>query len=219
MSARAFVGLCVLCLCTALIAGPYWVYASGLRADTGTVAQVDLQRVYLASDARKTVQQNIRQYGQLLFERYAATTRLKYLNPDELTQYTQALNAQTPTAEDKATVARLEAESAKRIAEMQALSEKKQADLTDADRRRMKELNDIQALQAQALDTLRNIYQQMVTDEQEKQTQQGLAEVRAIVRKVAKEHGITEVFDTSSLVVAPVDLTDEVLTRVAGKKR
>lgn len=219
MSPRAFSAAAILCLCAALITSPYWVGAAGFRAESGVVAQVDLQRVYLESDARKAAQQRIRQYGQLLFERYAATARLKYLNPDELTQYTQALNAQNPTPEDKATVSRLEAESAKRLAEMQALSEKKQSELTDADRKRIKELSDIQALQPQALDTLRNVYQQMVTEEQEKETQQGLAEVRAIVKKVAKEHSITQVFDTSSLVVAPVDLTDEVLSRVTTKKR
>ncbi|MGC8667095.1 MAG: OmpH family outer membrane protein [Chthonomonadales bacterium] len=219
MSARVFTTTSILLLCAGLLTSPYWVRAAGFRAESGTIAQVDLQRVYLASDARKAAQQHIRQYGQILFERYAATARLKYLNPDELTQYTQAVNAQNPTPEDKATVSRLEAESTRRMAEMQALSEKKQSDLTDADRKRIKELSDIQALQPQALETLRNIYQQMVTDEQDKATQQGLAEVRAIVRKVAKEHSITEVFDTSSLVVAPVDLTDEVLARATGKKR
>jgi Skp family chaperone for outer membrane proteins len=112
----------------------------------------------------------------------------------------------------------IKAEAAKRAAEAQTLSSKKDTDLTPADRARIRELSTMQQQQSPVLAQLQRLYQQMVNEEDAKQTRIGMAEVRTVVAKLAKDQGVSQVFDATSLVYTPVDLTTAALAKVAKKK-
>lgn len=210
----------VLILSAALLigAGPYLVRAAGVQAASGVIANVDMQRVYLESDARKAADARVREYGRTLFQRFEETTRLPYLTADEIGEYSEAINAAQPSAAQQQRMAAIKALSAQRAEEAQKLALIKDADLTPKDRARLRELNTLKEQQRPALDRLRQLYQQMINEEDLKQNREANAEVRAIVGRVAKEMGCTEVFDTSSLVYATLDITPNVLLKVKKGK-
>jgi Skp family chaperone for outer membrane proteins len=198
-------------------AGPYLVRAAALRPDQGLVANVDMQRVFAESEARQTASARVRGYAAAVSQRFDETSRLTFLNAQEIGEYSEIINAEKPTDAQKQRAEALKAESAKRADEMQKLSTKKEADLTPQDHARMKELAAVEQQRPQALEGLRRIYQNMVSDEEAKQMNLAQAEVRVLVGKMAKEQGFTEVFDTTALVYAPIDLTPNALLRVKKK--
>jgi len=218
MSRRPSVNVLVLSAAFLIGAGPYLVRAAGIQAATGVVANVDMQRVFLESDARKAAETRVREYGRALFQRFGETAQLAYLTADEIAEYSEIVNAEQPTAAQQQRLAAIKAESAKRTDEAQRLALIKDSDLTAKDRARLRELNTIKEQQKPALDRLRQLYQQMVNEEDLRQTRVAHGEVRAIVGRVAKEMGCSEVFDTSSLVYATVDITQNVLPKVKKAK-
>ena len=91
--------------------------------------------------------------------------------------------------------------------------------LTDPDKKHLNELSGYQQTRGQVTDRLSKLYQSAVDQEEAKQNRQGLAEIRAVVAKVAKDQGISQVFDTSSMIVAQVDLTEASLKKASSKKK
>jgi hypothetical protein len=209
----------ILVLSTALLigAGPYVVRAAGIGPDAGAVANVDMQRVYAESDAKKASDTRVREYGRTMFDRFAQTAQLQFLSAEELSDYSEAMNSEKPTDAEKKKIADLKAESTRRLDENQKLATTPQATLTDKDKERLRILNGYQQQRPQILDRLQKVYQQMVDEEEIRQQRQGMVEVRGIVGKVAKDQGITQVYDATAMVVAPVDLTQQALQKVKKK--
>lgn len=209
----------VLILSAALLigAGPYLVRAADRQANAGITANVDMQRVYSESDARTAALTRAFEYNKSLHAKFEQIAGLKHLTRDEIQDLSDALTRENPTPADKTKADSLTASAGKRAAEVQALSLKKEADLTQADKARFRELNTMEQEQPKVMDQLRFIYERMVAEEEAKQIRIGVGEVRAIVSKIAKDQGITEVFDTSSMVYAPIDLTAASLPKVKKK--
>src|SRR5205807_667089 len=99
-------------------------------------------------------------------------------------------NAENATEADKKKASDMKALSERRVNEQNMLAAKKESDLTPADRTRLRELAGMLPTQAQALEELRQIYQQMVNDEEARETRSGINDVRALVAKLAKEQGV-----------------------------
>lgn len=217
MSRRPLANVLLLTVAFFIGAGPYLVRAAGLRAEQEVVANVDMQRLFMESEARKTAEKNIREYGHLMFQRYEEIARLQYLTPAEIEEYSLAINAPTPTEAQKQRVAALKAESAKRSEEAQRLAVLKDSEITDKDRARMRELSAMQQQREQTMELLKKLYQQMVNDEEARQSRAAREEIRAAVSKVAKAMGITQVFDSNVLLYATIDLTPNVLPKVRAK--
>jgi len=209
----------VLVLSTALIigAGSYVVHAAGLHPDQGMVANVDMQRVFAESDTRKGIEQKIQEFGSNLGKHFDEITRAPYLTADEISDYSAALNAEKPTDNDKKKIDNIKAESAKRVDEAQKLGAVKQP--TAADQARIRELDNMQRQRPVYLERLQKIYQQAMDEEEQKRTRAGLAEVRGIVGKLAKDQGFSQVYDVSAMVYAPVDLTEQAMHKTQTKKK
>jgi hypothetical protein len=210
----------ILVLSTALLigAGPYVVRAAGVGADPGTVANVDMQRLYDESDARRTAIGRVQERARVFSDNFEATMRLQYLSLDEYEQFTNALNAEMPTEAEKKKVAELKAEAAKRADEAQKLATTPQDKLSNQDKERLRLLNGYQQQRQQAMAGLQGAYRIKLDEEDARQNRLGMAEVRSIVTKLAKDQGITQVYDSTAMVVAPVDLTQQALTKVKAKK-
>jgi Skp family chaperone for outer membrane proteins len=228
MARKSLTNTLVLSAALILGAGPYIVRAAGNhdkpaavegQAENGKTACVDMARVYAESAAKQKVVVKIREFGTTVFQRFEELTRLSYLTMDELNDYSEALFAQPQTDAQKQKMTSLRAESAKRTEEYQNLSATKDADLTPADRTRLRELNGIAQKQPQVFGQMQAGARQLVNEEEERLTRQGVSEVRDIVSKLAKEQGFTYVYDSNALVVAPVDLTLKAIERVQPKKK
>ena len=198
-------------------AGPYVVSAARNAADPNTRAQVDLQQVFDASDARNTADAKTGQFARKLDQKFTEMAQMQFLTPSELRDLSLILVKEAPTPEETAKAAQLKTESEKRNGELNTLGQKKEADLTAADRNRLRELNGMRPVHAQTMVKIQQLYQQMVNEENGRNERAGMAAVREIVKKIAKDKGITEVFDTSTMIVAPVDLTKDALEKVKKK--
>jgi Skp family chaperone for outer membrane proteins len=217
VSKRPFANVLVLSAALVIAAGPYVVRAAGIGADPGTTANVDIQRIYSESDARRAADDKIRAFGQKLGQNFDEIARLEFLTAAEISDYSAALNAETVTPMETKRIADLKKANADRADEFQTLTVKKDADLTAKDRERMRAIGASRQQRPQVLGNLQKLYQDAVEDEQLKQTRIGVMEIRAIVAKLAKEQAITQVFDTSAMVVAPVDLTDMAIKKAKKK--
>jgi Skp family chaperone for outer membrane proteins len=211
----------VLVLSAALLigAGPYIVKAAvnaAGRQPESIVANVDMQRVFNESDAKKAVEQKLTEYGATLGKRFDEVSRTQYLTPDEISDYSAKLNIEKPTDADTKRIADIKAASQQRAEEYQRLSALKQPTAKDA--ARLQELDTMQRQRPLFQDRLQKLYQQAVDEEEQKQMRAGLAEVRGIVGKMAKEQGFTEVYDVTAMVYAPADLTDQAIRKVQKKK-
>lgn len=201
-----------------LCAGPYLVRASGRAQDTAGVANVDLQKVFSESDARRAAEAKVAEFGRVTFQRFEEIASLRYLTRDEITDLFDAANAEAPTEAQKARAAALKAESARRVEEAQSLANKKDAELSEADRRRLRELNTMLQQQPAVLAQMRSIFQRMVNDKEQELMRQALNEVRGVVSQVAKGMNLAQVFDSSSLVYCTLDITPNVLQKVRKRQ-
>lgn len=209
----------VLALSAALLigAGPYIVRAAATRPDAAIVANVDMQRVFAESDVRKGVELKLQEYGGILGKRFDEIARIAYLSPDELSDLSAALNLDKPTEADTKKIATIRADSAKRADEYQSLSAIKQPAAKDL--ARLRELDAMQRQRPLFQERLQKVYQQAVDEEEQRRMRAGMAEVRGIVGKMAKDQGFTEVYDVAAMVYAPVDLTDQAIRKVQTKKK
>ncbi len=218
---RPFTSHLVLTAAILIGAGPYIVKAASSPAPHAAPqegpAMVDLMRVYGESDTRKAADQKIEEYGKLMGQRFDEIAGMSYLNATEIRDYSDALTAEKPTDADKQKMATIKAESTKRAAEAQALIGRKDSDLTAADRMRLRDLTAMREQQPSIMGQLQRLYQQLVNNKDTELTRLGVAEVRVIVGKLAKEQGFTQVFDTTAMVYAPTDLTQAALAKVKKK--
>ncbi len=208
-----------LVLSTAIIigVGPYVVKAAGFHAESGATANVDLQRVYMESDAHTKAEERVRDFGIKLGQRFDTIQKLQFLSAEEISDLSVSLNVDKPTDVETKKIAEITKVSATRASDFQNLSSK--LNLTDPEKKHLNELSGYQQTRGQVTDRLSKLYQSAVDQEEAKQNRQGLAEIRAIVAKVAKDQGISQVFDTSSMIVAQVDLTEASLKKAASKKK
>jgi hypothetical protein len=218
VSKRPLTHILVLSAALLIGAGPYVVRAAGTAADPGTVANVDMQRLYDESTARRTAIARVQERARVFSDNFEATMRLQYLSLDEYEQFTIALNADPQTEADKKQVTDLKAESSKRTDEAQKLATTPQDKLTAQDKDRLRVLNGYQQQRQQAMTGLQGAYRIKLDEEDARQNRLGMAEVRSVVTKLAKDQSITQVYDSTAMVVAPVDLTQQALQKVKTKK-
>jgi Skp family chaperone for outer membrane proteins len=208
----------VLMLSAAFLIGaaPYVLKAAG-RQPEALVATVDMQRVFAESDIKKGVDQKLTEYGATLGKRFDEVAHTPYLTPDEISDYSAKLNIEKPTEADTKRIADIKAAAQQRADEYQKLSATKQP--TPKDAARLQELDVMQRQRPLYQDRLQKLYQQAVDEEEQKQMRAGLAEVRGIVGKMAKDQGFGQVFDVTAMVYAPVDLTEQAIHKVQQKKK
>jgi len=217
VSNRRTVNTLILVAALLIGAGPYVVNAARTAADPNTTAHVDLHQVFEASEARSVADGKTGLYARKLDQSFGDLGQMPYLTPNEMRDLSIIAVRETPTEAETKRAAEVRTEYDKRTAESNALAQKKEADLTPADKNRVRELNAMRPIHAQTMLKIQQMYQTAVNDENAKNERAGMAAVRALVAKLAKEKGIAEVFDTAALVVAPVDLTKDAVERAKKK--
>jgi hypothetical protein len=212
----------ILVLSAALVigAGPYVVRAAGSRpgapADPSGRALVDMQRVYAASESRATAETRIREQATKLFANFETMGGLRFLTQSELADYYDAVSAINQTEVETRKMDALKKANADRQETFQALATK--ANLTDAEKKQMQGLTANQQQHPVIMQQVQRVFQNRVNDLEVLENRKGMAEVRVAVSKLAKDQGIAEVFDTTAMVHAPVDLTEQAVKAVQKKK-
>ncbi len=167
MSKRLIVNSLVLSTAIFIGAGPYVVRAAGFHADTPTIANVDLQRVYMESDAHSKAEERIRDFGIKLGQRFDTIQKLQFLGAEEISDLSVSLNVDKQTEADTKKIADITKLSSTRTADFQNLSTK--LNLTDAEKKHLNELSGYQQSRGQVIDRLSKLYQAAVDQEEAKQ--------------------------------------------------
>jgi Skp family chaperone for outer membrane proteins len=196
-------------------AGPYVVQAAGRMAEQGDItATVDMQRLFVESDLRTVALRKSDEYGRVMGQRFDEIAGSSYLTPGEVADYSEALQTVPATDASKKKIADLKAKASKLSEEAQGLAAKKDAELNAADKARNRELAMMQAAWREAMNRMKQVYQEKVNDEVEKQMRIAQAELRSVVQGIAKQQGIGQVFDSSVMVYSKVDLTPVVMGKL-----
>ncbi|MGO8669797.1 MAG: OmpH family outer membrane protein [Capsulimonadaceae bacterium] len=207
------------------VAGP--IGAAGAPASTPpagstdpmpTFACVDLSRIQAGSNKTADIKAKIRKMGDSYQSRLNTQQSYPMLSADQQQQLGNLLGEDTPTDQDKATITQLEGQSQHDTQELATLQQK--TPLTDADSARLTALQSEQKAGTQALQQVQTDYEQTMKTFEDKVIGDFETQIQSSVAAVAKERGLTIVFDIqtaqsdSPVLYCSNDITDDVLKKL-----
>jgi len=200
------------------------VGSSAFAAETKPAAAfgtVDVEKAFDNYEKKQQLDQELVKFVDQLDQKLAMRRDNRLLTPAEFDQLAGLKAKEKPTADDTKKIEELIASSKQREQELQALQQK--PDTTEAEKTRLKELTDQGNKNDQLLKDEIGKYQEEITNRQIELSRQIMQEVEAAVASVAKEKGLTLVFNKSAagepglIIYSNVDITDEVLKKLNKK--
>ena len=184
-------------------------------APTGAIASVDMEEIYNSSGASAELEAAARQHSADGEQRIRRILSAPYLEINELQEYGELIGKVKLTPEEEKRATAIHKMSEDRIAEMAALQTKPADQLLPADRTRIAHLQELKRtldsqIQPGLVADFRAQNEGWIAEFRHKQ----YVQLRDQVGKVAKERGITHVFDTTALVYSVNDLTSTVIQRI-----
>lgn len=180
----------------------------------GSIAVVDMDRIYAASDAPEQLGQKAMQYQQEAVTNVDKIRGVPFLTQDELVEYARLLIKDKPVDADQTRMKALKALSDQRAEELRGLQTKKDTELTAADKTRLHDLTEQSRLLDLAMPGLENTLRTDQNLRIEEFRHEQIVQLRAMVAQVAKSRNISNVFDANSLVYSNNDLTPLVIQRL-----
>lgn len=186
--------------------------ASGANDKGITFATVDVQKINDNYKLKAVLETQFQQLQAKWQGRLARRQNMPLLTEDEQKQI-DAIEEKGPnqTDADKATLKQLTDKAQQLNNQLVALRQKKESDLTDADKT---QLATLEAAIAKASDQYNSMQDQMkaeLTNFDNQNSDLLVKNIRAAVAQVAKDKGITIVFNNQVVLFSGVDITDQVL--------
>lgn len=183
---------------------------AGLMA--GSIAMVDMQRVYLGSTAPHELELKAADIENEMGRQINSILSVPLLNQAELQEYVGILNKPGALPAEKARMTALKTLSDQRATELETLKTKNP--LLPAEKARLNELMEQSRFLNQILPTIREAMNGSKKAQMDAIYQEQMAQLRTIVAQIAKQKNIEHVFDTSALVYSGTDLTPLVLQQL-----
>jgi len=186
--------------------------ASGASEKQITFATVDIQKINDNYKLKAVLETQFQQLQAKWQGRLARRQNMPLLTEDEQKQI-DAIEEKGPnqTDADKATLKQLMDKAQQLNNQLVALRQKKESELTDADKA---QLATLEAQIAKASDQYNTMQDQMradLTNFDNQNSELLVKNIRDAVAQVAKEKGITIVFNNQVVLYSGVDITDQVL--------
>ncbi len=202
----------VLVLSTMVVCLAIALRASGASEKQITFATVDVQKINDNYKMKAVLETQFQQLQAKWQGRLARRQNMPLLTEDEQKQI-DAIEEKGPnqTDADKATLKQLMDKAQQLNNQLVALRQKKESDLTDADKT---QLATLEAAIAKASDQYNSMQDQMkaeLTNFDNQNSDLLVKNIRAAVAQVAKDKGITIVFNNQVVLYSGVDITDQVL--------
>lgn len=201
-----------LCLTLLVGAGALTVRAGENNPATPSVAVVDMNRVFQASDAPQQLAMKAAEIERAAMQRLKDIDGAAFLPQQDLQEYGQLLAKAAPTPQDQARMKQLREISDQQGKRLQELTGKPQ--LNDMEKKEMVELTARQRQMAQAIPRIQEDLQADIAARIEAVRRELLNQLREVVSKVAKEKGVTQVFSSEVLIYSTNDLTPQVLQKL-----
>jgi Skp family chaperone for outer membrane proteins len=195
-------------------------FAADAKATGPVFAVVDVEKAFDGSEKKQTLEKELAAYLKGIEDWFQLRSTNKLLTPEEFTQLTELRNKPKQEEADKKKIDEFLALSKQREQEFQTLQQKQGA--TDAEKARLKELQDQITKTDASMQEEEKKRQVEWTNKKIELSKQVMADVEAAVADVAKEKGLTMVFNKAIgepglVVYANIEITDEVLKKVNKK--
>jgi Skp family chaperone for outer membrane proteins len=180
-------------------------------------ATVDMSKIIASYSKRATADQAfqaLQQQYQDVFKTQTANAMLGAADQQKLGQL--LILGDGATADQKQQIADLETQAGKSSDDLAALQQKK--DATDADKIQLQQLTQQQAAGQTALQEVADNYRSALDQKNQQMSADIAADIRVAVAAVAKQQGISVVFDSSVAIYATNDLTQAVINKLGGTK-
>lgn len=179
---------------------------------------VDMEAAFNASQKKKDNEAKFQAMVAQMQQKIDLHQKNRLLSADEFQQLVDLSIKPNPTPEEKARADELLNLSKARDQELQALQQKK--DATDADKARLKALQDQLALSDSAIRDEANKYANDIEKARDDLSNEVKVDINNAVAAIAKEKGLSVVFNKTSgdiilVVYTSIDITDDVIKRMA----
>lgn len=195
------------------LAGLFGMAPQAAKADT-IFGSVDVNKIQAGYSKLSDMQSKIKNLNDDFSRRLKIQAGYDMLTLDQQQQLEALLGKTTRTDDENAKVNALENESSHDSQELATLQQKPQAQLTDEDKARMTALTSEHQAGQQALQEINDEYQDQFNAQRDKVTGDFADQIRTVIGQIAKEKGISVVFDSSVAIYTTNDITDEVLARL-----
>lgn len=216
---RAIIGIALLsAFVFAVSAGA--IFAADPKAGTVLFATVDIEKAFDGSTKKAQLEQELQTYYRNIEQWFQLRNANKLLTAEEFAQLVELKNKPKQEEADKKKIDELLALSKQRDQELEALRQKQGA--TDAEKARLNELQEQMKKSETQMQEEEKKQQAELTKKRVELSKQVMTDVDAAVAAVAKEKGLTIVFNKSAgepglVVYSSLDITDEVLKRLQKK--
>lgn len=180
-------------------------------------ASVDMSKVIANYSKRATADaefQALQQQYQDVFKEQTANGMLDETDQTQLG--TLLLLGDSATADQKQQISDLEGKATNASNTLASLQQEK--DASSADEVQLTQLTQQQQAGQQALQDIADDYRQQLDQKNQAMSADIASDIKAAVAVVAKQQGITVVFDSSVALYTSIDLTQAVITKLGGSK-
>jgi len=197
----------VVCLSTS-------AWAQG-RGATGGFGMVDLKRVVDEYDQRRALEGQLQQLRDQMRAKLQWRANNILLEEAEISEYENLASLTNPTQQQRQRMQQLE-QKARQLAEgLNQLRQKNPP--ADQDVQRINQLTALENRNREALIRLQDQFEQELNARRDEMINQMLQEIRKAVAAVAQEKGLAVVFDSTQVLYAANDITNDVIKRVNRK--
>lgn len=208
----------VLLVTSALTLVPTVGRAAAASAETAPVfASVDMSKVIANYSKRASADaafQQAQQQFQDVFKTQTANSMLDAADQQKLGSL--LLLGDSATQDQKQQIADLETQASTASNSLAALQQKQ--DASDADKIQLQQLTQQQQAGQQALQDIADSYRQQLDQKNQQLSADIAADIKVAVAAVAKQQGISVVFDSTVAIYTSTDLTQAVITKLGGTK-
>lgn len=196
-----------------LVSAVLAVAAPGARADSGpSFGSIDLGKVQTGYTKRADLEKSIQDLADRLQLAIKTQSTSDMLSLAQQKQLGDLLAKPNPTDADRSAETTLQNQSRADASELATLQQKQ--NLSDTERGRLDVLTKEQQAGKAAIEQVNSDYSDQVRQQQDKVSAQFTDLVRQAIAAVAKDKGLSVVFDSSVAVYTANDITDDVLKRL-----
>lgn len=189
-----------------------WAQARGA---TGGFGMVDLKRVVDEYEQRKTMEGQLQQLRDQMRAKLQWRANNLLLEDAEITEYENLSSLANPTDQQRQRLQAIEQKSQQLNQELSQLRQKNPP--SEQEVQRINQLTAAENRNRENLARIQDDYEQQLNARRDEMINQMLQEIRKAVAAVAQEKGLAVVFDSTQVLFASNDITNDVIRRLNRK--
>lgn len=189
-----------------------WAQARGAGGGFG---MVDLKRVVDEYEQRKVLESQLQQMSDQMRAKLQWRANNLLLDESEIAEYENLASLSNPTEQQKQRMQQIEQKSQQLNQELSQLRQKNPP--SEQEVQRINQLTAIENRNKEALAQQQDQFERQLSARRDELINQMLQEIRKAVAAIAQEKGLAVVFDSTQVLFASNDITNDVIKRLNKK--